>query len=369
MEETANLNLPYIMPSQAQKHVTHNEALVLLDAVVQLSVHARNNIEPPLEAADGVRHLVPDDATGEWADWSGSIALRLDGGWRKIDPVEGWIAWVVEEDILVVWDGEVWIELADALPRLKNLERFGLGTEADADNPFAAKLNKALWTALGVAEGGDGNLRYTLNKETAPNFLSVLMQTGWTGTAEFGLIGDNDFSCKVSEDGEIWREGFRIDHETGRMSFPNTPALDALHALTGSAGSFLRYTGEDSATVQPIVGIVSQSAGTPTGAIVERGSNANGTFIRFADGTQICRHRAAPTISIDTAFGGGFRSAPQTWTFPAEFAADTEDEIAVNASAGPVSHSVQAVATSASALRSGIICSRDRQSPSNARPA
>ena len=27
MEQTANLQLPYIMPSQAQKHVTHNEAV------------------------------------------------------------------------------------------------------------------------------------------------------------------------------------------------------------------------------------------------------------------------------------------------------------------------------------------------------
>ena len=31
MDETANLKLPYILPSQAQKHVTHNEALALLD--------------------------------------------------------------------------------------------------------------------------------------------------------------------------------------------------------------------------------------------------------------------------------------------------------------------------------------------------
>ena len=37
-----------------------------------------------------------------------------------------------------------------------------------------------------------------------------------------------------------------------------------------------------------IVGVVSQSGGVPTGAVIERGSNANGTYVRFADGTQIC---------------------------------------------------------------------------------
>ena len=37
-----------------------------------------------------------------------------------------------------------------------------------------------------------------------------------------------------------------------------------------------------------VVGTVSQSGGVPTGAIIERGSNANGEFVRYADGTQIC---------------------------------------------------------------------------------
>ena len=41
MDQTPNLKLPYIMPSQAQKHVTHNEALRFLDAVVHLSVKSR----------------------------------------------------------------------------------------------------------------------------------------------------------------------------------------------------------------------------------------------------------------------------------------------------------------------------------------
>ncbi|HHX7063268.1 TPA: hypothetical protein ACVGOK_000458 [Pseudomonas aeruginosa] len=37
-----------------------------------------------------------------------------------------------------------------------------------------------------------------------------------------------------------------------------------------------------------ILGAVSQSSGAPTGAVIQRGSNANGEFVRFADGTQIC---------------------------------------------------------------------------------
>ncbi|MGX1186654.1 hypothetical protein AB7M29_004333 [Pseudomonas sp. F-14 TE3623] len=38
-----------------------------------------------------------------------------------------------------------------------------------------------------------------------------------------------------------------------------------------------------------IVGTVSQSGGAPAGAIVETGSNASGTYTKFADGSMICR--------------------------------------------------------------------------------
>ena len=37
-----------------------------------------------------------------------------------------------------------------------------------------------------------------------------------------------------------------------------------------------------------ILGAVSQAGGVPTGALLQRGSNANGEFIRLADGTQVC---------------------------------------------------------------------------------
>lgn len=69
-----------------------------------------------------------------------------------------------------------------------------------------------------------------------------------------------------------------------------------------------------------ILGTVSQSGGVPTGAIIEYGSNANGEYIKYADGTMICwADISSGSLAISTAFLGGFRSDGQTWTFPAEF--------------------------------------------------
>lgn len=74
-----------------------------------------------------------------------------------------------------------------------------------------------------------------------------------------------------------------------------------------------------------ILGTVSQSAGVPTGAIIEAGSNANGYYTKFADGTMICRFVDAGTLNADEATGAIYRSDSfGTWTFPEEFV-NTDD--------------------------------------------
>ena len=45
---------------------------------------------------------------------------------------------------------------------------------------------------------------------------SVLFQSGWTGHAEMGIVGDHDFSIKVSETGSAWTEALGFDAASGR---------------------------------------------------------------------------------------------------------------------------------------------------------
>jgi hypothetical protein len=68
-----------------------------------------------------------------------------------------------------------------------------------------------------------------------------------------------------------------------------------------------------------ILGTVSQSSGVPTGAIIERGSNVNGEYVKYADGTQICF--AKVTIDQSGAFSGSSRLSGD-FTYAAEFNAD-----------------------------------------------
>ena len=205
----------------------------MLDAVVQLAVKDRHLTAPPGAPDDGDRYIVAAGATGAWVGQAQKIAAWQDGAWAFLAPAEGFRAWVEDEDALLIFDGAAWVDVGSAIHVLQNLSLLGIGTTADAANPFSAKLNKALWTAKTAAEGGDGDLRYTMNKETAADVLSLLLQTGFSGRAELGLIGDDDFALKVSANGSAWAEAMRIDKDDGSVILDGPGVLP--HFLIGTA--------------------------------------------------------------------------------------------------------------------------------------
>src|SRR5262249_5107250 len=108
MSDTTHLGLPLIEASQAQKHVTHNEALAILDAIVQLAVISRDLTAPPSSPAAGDRYIVKATGTGAFAGHDNQIALFADGGWQFFEPQTGWVAYVAGESALVAWTGTAW---------------------------------------------------------------------------------------------------------------------------------------------------------------------------------------------------------------------------------------------------------------------
>jgi hypothetical protein len=186
MSETVHLALPYIAAAQAQKHVTHNEALRILDALVMLAVKDRDLSAPPGSPADGDRYLVNPAGTGAFAGKDNQIAHYRDGAWDFRAPQAGWICYVEDEDIAILFDGTDWLPLLGASPELQNVALLGLGTTADAANPFSARLNNAVWTARYDSEGGDGNLRTTFNKESAATSFRSCCRPDFRGAPKSG---------------------------------------------------------------------------------------------------------------------------------------------------------------------------------------
>ena len=108
MTSTPRLALPVIEAAQAQKHVTHNEALVLLDALTQLSVESRTLAAPPGSPAEGACYIPGPSATGAWSGWDGQIAVFNGGGWLRIVPLSGLKAWVKAERLTVTYEDGSW---------------------------------------------------------------------------------------------------------------------------------------------------------------------------------------------------------------------------------------------------------------------
>ena len=206
MDNTPILDLPMIAPSQAQKHVTHNEALMTLDVLVHLSVLARDLGAPPGGAVEGDRYIVSSPATGDWSGHENQIAVFRDAAWLFLAPVAGWSAYVEADDLLVVWDGSQWSVLAGS--RETSFNRLSVNTPLDPQAHLSVQSDRLVFSHDETSGSGSGSLQTVLNKKTVTDTASVLYQTGWSGRAELGLNGSDDFSIKVSPDGLTWTTAF-----------------------------------------------------------------------------------------------------------------------------------------------------------------
>lgn len=207
MDATPNLVLPYIMAAQAQKHVTHNEALRTLDALVQIAVSQRGLTTAPAAPADGERFLVGAGATDAFAGHSDKIAAFQDGAWVFFTPGPGWLAYVTSEALFVAWDGTAWTPFGDIANA--GLSRLGINAVADDINRLAIRSSASLFDNEGTGH------QLKLNKAGAGDTATLLLQTNYSGRGEIGLSGDDALRIKVSADGATWREAFRADPASG----------------------------------------------------------------------------------------------------------------------------------------------------------
>lgn len=316
-QSSPRLNLPLLQPSQAQKHVTHNDALRKLDLTVQLSLTALNATTPPAFPDQGEIHALGSDPSGDWAGHGHALAAWIDTAWHFLTPEAGWRAWDLSSGQIKVWDGSNWIDPPVAT---QNLPGVGVATRYDSTNRLSVRSPATLLSH----EGGGHQLK--INKAGAGDTASLLFQSNWTGHAEMGLSGSTGFSIKVSADGGSWTDAMRFDPQSGVAS----GAAVQSSADDTTEGRLMRA--DYGYGPGNLLGTVSESGGTPNGAVIERGSNANGDYVRFADGTQICSVTLG-AVACDTADGALFASAEADWTFPMGFATGTAPAVSGGAGA------------------------------------
>lgn len=212
MSSTARLALPYIAPQQAQKQVTYNAAMSLLDQLVQPTVKSRTTASPPVSPAVGDTYIVATSATGAWAARDGAFAAWLDGTWVFTTPANGWLAYVVDTAELAVFSGGAWASFVTTGGAA--LAKLGIHATADLTNRLAVASDASLFT-----HDGNGH-RLVINKASATDTASLILKDNFSGRAELGLTGDDLLHLKVSPDGAVWVEALSVSQGTGVISLP-----------------------------------------------------------------------------------------------------------------------------------------------------
>lgn len=212
MSDTPRLGLPLLAAGQAQKHVTHNDALMRLDALVHLVVASRTQTAPPASPGETAAYIVPSGGSGAFAGHEDDLAIFEDGAWSFLEPRAGWQAWVTDEAEHHVWTATQWRR---SQPESSlGAELWGVNSTADATTRLAVSADASLFDHAG------GDHRLKLNKADAARTASLLLQDDYSGRAEIGLAGDDQFRIKVSADGASWTEALVVDRTTGLVTLP-----------------------------------------------------------------------------------------------------------------------------------------------------
>lgn len=277
MSSTARLDLPHIAASQAQKHVTHNDALEIIDALVHLAVESRSLSEPPPAPEAGARYLVPAGAGGAWSGQDGAVAAVDGEAWAYHQPQAGWRAFVRDEAQLILFDGSAWA------PLVRRAESFGVNADADATNRLAISSPAALFSHAGA------DMRLILNKAAAANVGTLQFQTGFATQAEIGLSGDNDLRLKV-KDGATMRQAMVVKSGTARVGIGVAEPAAELEIADSSGDGDCRIQLRANATQTAQFGVSSTQVFVDTAG--------NKPFIIYVNGTARARFDGQGNVGI-----------------------------------------------------------------------
>ena len=238
MPQTSRLGLPYIVTSQAQKEVTHNASLDILDALLQAAMVSVSVNTPPGSPVAGDCYIVGTSPTGVWASHAKALAYYTTG-WNFITPWEGLTVWAKDANALYTYDGTNWGVSVATPTSLQNLSMLGVNTTADSTNKLAVASEAILFNHIG------GDLQIKLNKNAAGNKAGFLFQTNWSARAEFGLLGDDNFTLKVSPDGSTFYDSLKMLAGSGRAALKaNGSGLSAAGTTQGTATAITKQTNQ-----------------------------------------------------------------------------------------------------------------------------
>lgn len=238
MPNTTNrVKLPYVLQSQSQKEVTVNASFDLIDALLQAACITVNLNTPPGSPMAGDCYVIGTSPTGAWSGQAKTVAFYTTG-WNFITPWEGLTVWANDTNALFTYDGSAW-GLTSNPTSFQNLTMLGINATADATNKLSVNSAAILFNNIG------GDMQVKINKAAAGNKASFLFQNNFSARAEFGLLGDDNFTLKVSADGSTFWNALKMLASSGRVALKaNASGLTSAGTTQGTAQAITAQTNE-----------------------------------------------------------------------------------------------------------------------------
>lgn len=214
---TANCALPLLMPAQAQKHVTVNDALMRLDGQVDLVLQSLSRSIPPDTIVDGLCWGVPQTAVNAWAGQGGKIAIAANGGWIFVEPTFGRRAMIADQGTMAIHSGTGWVVGAITL---------GLHGAGMIARQFSEDVT--------LSAGGSAQTQNAIPTGAMVIGATARVQTAITGTATSWMLGNPGATNRY---GQGLGKG-QGAYSRGILSAPMTFWEPTPLVLTASGGQF-----------------------------------------------------------------------------------------------------------------------------------
>lgn len=206
---TTPKGLPEIAYNQSQKHVTHNEALRIIDGLLLLTAQDKDLTTPPVSPINGTCYIPATTASGEWTGYENYIAHYHTSTWHFYEPKFGWYLFMSDEQAFYWWDNNSWQKFATVLASGTNY-----------------------WSK-------NGDVTYTLDPVgIGTSNVSGVMLAIDGGISSTSLTTSNITTSGVSVDGDVTTDGIKLNSATdwfGSASVPDAPALTS-SGITNSTG-------------------------------------------------------------------------------------------------------------------------------------